>query len=134
MGFDAAVLHFGANDIGEGSTAETFRQDTVRLIARIRSRANAPDFPVILMGDPYRKGLTPTMEAEYSRYAGALRAIAASDARVLVINSRRSMDERGWKADPPDRLSEVLLDDVHYTPRGAIELAEAEMAALLGPP
>jgi hypothetical protein len=43
------------------------------------------------------------------------------------------MDERGWKADQPNRLSEVLLDNVHYTPRGAIELAEEEMKALLGP-
>ena len=133
MGFDAAILHFGANDIGEGTTAESFRLDTKRLIARIRSWVNDPGFPVILMGDPYRKGLTPTMEAEYARYAGAQRAIAASDPAVMVINSRRLMDERGWKAAPPNRLSELLLDDVHYTPRGAIELAEEEMRTLLGP-
>jgi hypothetical protein len=85
------------------------------------------------MGDPYRKGLTPAMEAEYARYAGAQRAIADADPAVLVINSRRLMDERGWKAAQPNRLSELLLDDVHYTPRGAIELAEEEMRALLGP-
>lgn len=133
MGFDAAILHFGANDIGEGATAESFRLDTERLIARIRSWANDPGFPVILMGDPYRKGLNTTMEAEYARYAGAQRAIAGADPAVLVINSRRLMDERGWKADQPNRLSELLLDDVHYTPRGAIELAEAEMRTLLGP-
>ncbi|MGE0470481.1 MAG: GDSL-type esterase/lipase family protein [Nitrospira sp.] len=133
MGFDAAVLHFGANDIGEGSTAELFRADTERLIARIRSWSGKPDFPIILMSDPYRKGLSQTSEVEYARYPGALRAIAASDPAVLVINSRRLMDERGWKADQPNRLSEVLLDNVHYTPRGAIELAEEEMKALLGP-
>ena len=133
MGFDAAILHFGTNDIGEGSTAESFRADTERLIARIRSWVGKPDFPIILMSDPYRKGLNPAQEAEYARYPGALRAIATSDPKVLVINSRRLMDELGWKADQPTTLSEWLLDDVHYTPRGAIKLAENEMEALLGP-
>ncbi len=133
MGFDAAVLHFGANDIGEGATAEMFRTDTERLIARIRSWAGNPDFPIILMSDPYRKGLDPMMESEYAYYPGALRAIAAADPHVLVVNSRRLMDERGWKADHPDRLAELLADDVHYTPRGAIDLAQAEMGELLGP-
>lgn len=133
MGFDAAILHFGANDIGEGATAEMFRTDTQRLIAQIRAWTGKPDFPVILMSDPYRKGLSPMSEAEYDRYPGALRAIAASDPAVLVINSRRLMDERGWKMAQPNRLNELLLDDVHYTPRGAIELAEAEMRTLLGP-
>ncbi|MBX3329774.1 MAG: hypothetical protein KF722_05185 [Nitrospira sp.] len=133
MAFDAAILHFGANDSGEGVTAESFRADTERLIARIRSWTNDPNFPIVLMSDPYRKRLTPAQEAEYARYPGALRAIAASDPNVLVINSRRLMDERGWKMAQPNRLNELLLDDVHYTPRGAVELAEAEMGALLGP-
>ena len=133
MGFDAAILHFGVNDAGEGTTAEEFHQNTEQLIARIRSWSGKADLPIILMSDPYRKGLTPTSEAEYARYPGALRAIATSDPNVLVINSRRLMDARGWRADQPNRLSEVLLDDVHYTPRGAIELAEEEMKTLLGP-
>ncbi|MDR4468505.1 MAG: SGNH/GDSL hydrolase family protein [Nitrospira sp.] len=133
MGFDAAMLHFGVNDAGEGSTAETFRQDTERLIARIRSWSGKSDFPIILMSNPYRKGLNTTAEAEYARYPGALRAITAADPNVLVINSRRLMDDRGWKADQPARLAEVLLDDVHYTARGAIELAEEEMKTILGP-
>ncbi len=133
MGFDTAILHFGANDIGEGSTAESFRSDTERLIARIRSWSGKPDFPIILMSDPYRKGLNPEQEAEYARYPGALRALAASDPAVLVINSRRLMHDRGWKADQPNRLNELLLDEVHYTPRGAIELAAEEMRVLLGP-
>ncbi|NWF72923.1 MAG: SGNH/GDSL hydrolase family protein [Nitrospirae bacterium] len=133
MGFDAAILHFGANDIDQSATAETFRTDTERLIARIRTWTGDAGFPVILMSDPYRKGLTSIMEEEYDRYPGAQRAIAAADPHVLVINSRRLMDEKGWKADRPDRLVELLTDDVHYTPRGAIELAEAEMRQLLGP-
>lgn len=42
------------------------------------------------------------------------------------------MDDRGWRAERPNRLAELLEDGIHYTPRGAIELAEAEMGALLG--
>ena len=134
MGFNAAILHFGANDAGRGVSAETYRIHTERLIARIRSWTNDPHFPVILMSDPYRKGLTPAQEAEFAHYPGAQRAIAASDPNVLVINSRRLMDDKGWKAGLPNRLAEVLADDVHYTPQGAIELAESEMTMLLGPP
>jgi lysophospholipase L1-like esterase len=133
MGFDAAILHFGANDIGQGATAEKFRTDTEALITRIRAWTRDPDFPVILMGDPYRKGLTPAMEEQYDRYTGAQRAVAVTDPHVLVVNSRRLMDERGWRAGLPNRLAELLEDEVHYTPRGAFELAEAEMGALFGP-
>jgi lysophospholipase L1-like esterase len=132
MGFDAAILHFGANDVGQGATAATFRADTETLIARIRAWTRDPDFPIILMGDPYREGLTSAMEEEYDRYTGAQRAIAAADPHVLVVNSRRLMDERGWKAGHPNRLAELLADGVHYTSRGAIELAEAEIGTLLG--
>jgi len=133
MGFDAAILHFGTNDISQGATAEAFRTNMEALITRIRAWTRDPNFPVILMSDPYRKGLDPIMEREYDHYSGALRAIAAADPHVLVVNSRRLMDDNGWRADRPDRLAELLADDVHYTPRGAIELAEAEMAQLLGP-
>jgi lysophospholipase L1-like esterase len=132
MGFDAAILHFGANDVGQGATAATFRTDTETLIARLRVWTRDSNFPVILMSDPYREGLTPVMEEEYARFPGAQRAIAASDPHVLVVNSRRLMDERGWKAGNPNRLAELLADGVHYTPRGAIELAEVEIRTLLG--
>ncbi len=132
MGFDAAILHFGSNDVGRGVTAATFRTDTETLIARIRAWSRDSDFPIILMGDPYREGLTSAMEEEYDRYTGAQRAIAAADPHVLVVNSRRLMDERGWKAGHSIRLAELLAEGVHYTPRGAIELAEAEIGTLLG--
>jgi len=132
MGFAAVILHFGANDIGQGATAETYRSNTETLIARIRAWTRDANFPVILMSDPYREGLTSAMEEEYALYPGAQRAIAAADPHVLVVNSRRLMDERGWRAARPNRLAELLEDGVHYTPRGAIELAEAEMRALLG--
>ncbi len=134
MGFDAAIIHFGANDSGRGVTAETFRTNTKQLIGLIRAWTNNPNFPVILMSDPYRKGLTATQDIEFAHYPGAHRAIAESDPAVLVINSRRLMDERGWNAGQPSQLTNVLVDDVHYTPQGAIELAESEMTTLLGPP
>lgn len=132
MGFNVAILHFGANDINQGATAETFQHDTEMLIARIRDWTRDVQFPVILMSDPYQEGLDGTSEEEYARYPGAQRAIAATDPHILVINSRRLMDDRGWSAERPNRLPEVLEDGIHYTRRGAIELAEAEMGALLG--
>lgn len=49
-----------------------------------------------------------------------------------MVNSQRLMDDRGWNATRPDRLAKVLLDGVHYTAQGAIELAAAEMVTLLG--
>jgi lysophospholipase L1-like esterase len=95
MGFDVAILHFGANDINQGATAETFQLDTEMLIARIRAWTKDTQFPVILMSDPYQKGLDTASEEAYARYPGAQRAIAASDPQVLLVNSRRLMDERG---------------------------------------
>lgn len=132
MGFNAAILHFGANDINQGATAETFQLNTEMLIARIRDWTRDTQFPVILMSDPYQQGLDVAREKEYAHYPGAQRAIAGADPNVLVVNSRRLMDDRGWRAERPNRLVELLEDGIHYTPRGAIELAEAEMSALLG--
>ena len=132
MGFNAAILHFGANDINQGATAEIFQHNTEMLIARIRAWTRDAQFPVILMSDPYQQGLDVASEHEYARYPGAQRAIAATDPHVLVVNSRRLMDDRGWRAERPNRLVELLEDGIHYTPRGAIELAETEMGALLG--
>jgi hypothetical protein len=117
--------------IQKGATAERFRANTEALIARLRTWTRDPAFPVILMSDPYRKGLELWTQVEYDLYPGAQRAIAAADPNVLLVNSRRLMDELGWKTNRPDRLIEVLTDDVHYTPRGAIELAHAEMGELL---
>ncbi|MDP1949348.1 MAG: hypothetical protein Q8L77_17835 [Nitrospirota bacterium] len=103
-----------------------------RILGKRQAWTRDANSPVILMSDPYREGLTSAMEEEYALYPGAQRAIAAADPHVLVVNSRRLMDERGWRAARPNRLAELLEDGVHYTPRGAIELAEAEMRALLG--
>jgi hypothetical protein len=133
LGFHAAVLHLGANDAGRATTAETYKSQTEQLIAMLRSWTGDPSFPIVLMSDPYRTGLLPTMQQELNRFVGAHFAIALADPNVLVINSRRLMDDRGWNETRPDRIAEVLLDDVHYTPQGAIELSTAEIATLLGP-
>ncbi|MBY0248300.1 MAG: SGNH/GDSL hydrolase family protein [Nitrospiraceae bacterium] len=133
LGFHAAVLHLGANDAGRGITAETYKVHTEQLITMLRAWMNDPAFPIVLMSDPFRAGWPPTIQEEFNRFAGAHFAIALADPNVLVINSRRLMDDRGWKEARPDRIAEVLLDNVHYTPQGAIELAGAEITTLLGP-
>jgi lysophospholipase L1-like esterase len=133
LGFHAAVLHLGANDAGRGTTAETYKSQTEQLIAMLRSWTGDSSFPVVLMSDPFRAGWPPTIQQEFDRFVGAHFAIALADPNVLVINSRRLMDDQGWNEARPDIIAEVLLDGVHYTPRGAIELAAAEIATLLGP-
>ena len=133
LGFHAAVLHFGASDAGRGTTAEDYQSHTEQLIAMLRSWMGDSSFPIVLMSDPYRTGLSAAAQNEFDRYVGAHYAIAQTDPNVLVINSRRLMDDRGWNAANPDTIAAVLLDEMHYTPQGAIDLAAAEVSALLGP-
>jgi len=133
LGFHAAVLHFGANDADRGTTAEDYQTHTEQLIAMLRSWMGDSSFPIVLMSDPYRTGLSAGDQNEFDRYVGAHYAIAQTDPNVLVINSRRLMDDRGWRAANPNTIATALLDGVHYTPQGAIELAAAEISTLLGP-
>jgi lysophospholipase L1-like esterase len=130
--FHAAILHFGTNDAGRGTSAEDYKAQTQQLIAMLRNWAGDASFPVVLMSDPFRANLPLALQTEFDRYAGAHLAIAQSDPNVLVVNSRRLMHDLGWNDSRPDVLALFLADDVHYTPRGAMELAAAEMTALLG--
>src|SRR5688572_5496278 len=130
LDFDAAVLHFGANDAGAGVTAAQFRADQQALIAAVRSWAGDPQFKVILAGDPYRDGLSPAQAAEYDRYAGAQKTIADADPNVMLLNGRRLTHDIGWaRGAAPGRW---LADEVHYTAVGAKALAAREVAALMG--
>jgi hypothetical protein len=130
LDFDAAVLHFGANDAGVGVTAEQFKADQQALIAAVRSWAGDPQFKVILAGDPYRKGLSAAQLAEFDRYAGAQKSIADADPNVMVLNGRRLTNDIGWA--PGAALEQWLGDDVHYTSTGARALAAREVVALMG--
>ena len=132
LGFHAAVLHLGVNDAGSGLTAEEYRSKTEKLIAMLRTWTKDPSFLIVLMSDPYRTRWGITTQREFDRYVGVHFAIAQQDPNVLMVNSRRLMHDIGWNETRPDRLSLFLADEVHYSPRGAMELAAAEIATLLG--
>jgi hypothetical protein len=97
----------------------------------VRSWVCDPSFPFILIADVYRTGLTADQSAQLDQYVGALLAIAQSDPNVMVINSRRLMDDLGWNANS-GLSGNFLIDCCHYTPYAAQTLAAAEVAAMMG--
>ncbi len=130
FGFHAAMLHYGANANGR-STPEQFKADISAVIARVRTWAGDPAFPVILIADVYQSGLTPAQLAENDQYVGTQLAIAQADSNVMVINARRLTEDIGW--NPTSGQADQFMDDgVHYTPLGAQVLAAAVVAALMG--
>lgn len=132
FGFQAAIIHYGANDAGD-TTAAQFQTNLQTIISWLRSWVGNPSFPVILMPDVYENiGLTASESAQYDEYAGADLAIAQGDANVMVVNSRRLMEDIGWNATSGQSSEYLLSDGVHYTALGAQTLAAAETAAMLG--
>ena len=132
FGFQAAIIHYGANDAGD-TTAAQFQTNLQTIISRVRSWVGNPSFPVILIADVYEDiGLTASESAQYDQYVGADMAIAQTDSNVMVINSRRLMEDIGWNASCGMCSEYLLSDGVHYTALGAQTLASAETAAMLG--
>ncbi|HWG75627.1 MAG TPA: SGNH/GDSL hydrolase family protein [Steroidobacteraceae bacterium] len=132
FGFQAAILHYGANDAGD-TTAAQFQANLTAIISRVRTWVQNPSFPVILIPDVYENiGLTASEMTEYDEYAGAVLAIAQADSNVMVVNARRLMEDIGWNASSGQSSKYLLADGVHYTALGAQTLASAEAAAMLG--
>jgi hypothetical protein len=130
FGFHLAVLQYGANDAGNSVTAEQFQANIKAIIASLRAWMNDPNFPVVLIADVYREALTAAQMSEFDRYVGAELAIAQADSHVMVINTRRLMEDLGWNG-ASGQSGQFLLDTVHYSAFGAKALAAAEAAALL---
>ncbi len=131
MNFQAVILHYGANDSGNNVSAQMFQTNIKSVMSLVRSWVQDSNFPVILIADVYRTGLTATEQAQFDQYVGAQLAIAQSDSNAMVINSRRLMDDLGWNASS-GQSTIFLKDGVHYTPYGAQVLAAAEAAAMMG--
>jgi len=131
LNFQAVILHYGANDSGNSVSAQSFKANIQAVMALVRSWVGDPNFPVILIADVYRTGLTASQQAQFDMYVGAQLAIAQADSNVLVVNSRRLMDDLGWNGSS-GQSGTFLVDGIHYTPYGAQVLAAAEVAALLG--
>ncbi len=131
FGFQAAVVHYGANE-GGGVTAEQFGANIAAVITRVRSWVGDPNFPVILIADVYEQGLTAAQTSEYDKYVGAELAIAQTDANVMVVNARRLMEDIGWNGSSGEGSQFLKPDGVHYSALGAQMLAAAEAAAMMG--
>jgi hypothetical protein len=130
FGFQAAILHYGANTNGR-STPEQFKADISDVISRVRTWVGDPAFPVILIADVYQSRLTPAELVENDQYVGAQLAIAQADSNVMVINARRLTEDIGW--NPTSGQADQFMEDgVHYTALGAKVLAAAVVAALMG--
>jgi len=129
LNFQAAVIHFGSNDVGS-ETAAQFQADVAAIIARVRTWTANPKSPIILIADVYQQGLSATQSTQYDQYVGAELAFAQSDPNVLVINARRLMEDIGWNATSGQSAQFLLSDGIHYTALGAQKLAAAEVSAM----
>jgi hypothetical protein len=130
FGFDAAVIHYGANE-GGSVTAEQFESDISAVISRVRSWVGDANFPIVLIADVYESVLTPTQQTEYDQYVGAQLSIAQHDPSVMVINARRLMEDIGWNANS-GQSGQFIEDGIHYTGLGAKSLSAAAVAAMMG--
>jgi hypothetical protein len=130
LGFHAAVIHYGANDINAGFSAEQFRQNTLALMAAVRSWTNDPHFKFILIADTDKASPGGERRVQYDRYVGAHFDIASRDPDVMVVNARRLMHAIGWDASKPTFWT-FSTDGVHHTAEGARRLAEAEVRAMV---
>lgn len=131
LGFHAAILHIGANDAGQGVTAAKYYDQMKQLISMIRAWQQDNSFPIIIMVEVYRTGLTDNVEKEFSRYAGVVYKIALEDSNVKIINSRKILHELGLSSSNPTVVSAWLKDNVHYTAEGAAIIATKEVSELL---
>jgi hypothetical protein len=109
LNFQAAILHYGANDGGTGVSAQQFEANLKAVMDLVRRWTGNPGFPIILISDVYRTGLTVAQEAQFDMYVGAQLAIAQADSNVLVINSRRLMDDLGWNANSGHSPSTLVV-------------------------
>lgn len=123
---DLVIMTYGANDCNY-RTPEQYKSDLTNLIAFVRANTR-PDFPIILVADLYRVGLSPSMADVLDRYPGACHEIALADPHVCALNSRRLTDALGWNAAD---YRQFVSDTVHYTPAGAMLKARVEVEALM---
>jgi lysophospholipase L1-like esterase len=125
---DFAMLTYGANDVANSATPEVYRQGLVSLIAMLRAQID-PNLPIILVADPANAGARPDLNELQDQYAGVCYDISLSDPRVLALNSRRLLEQRGWTYSG---FRPFAPDRVHYSPLGANLKAQLEVDTLFG--
>ncbi|HZW06263.1 MAG TPA: SGNH/GDSL hydrolase family protein, partial [Phycisphaerales bacterium] len=126
LGVDCVFISLGANDAW--TSPDVYKQRLTALIAAVRQRTH-PELPVIILGDPYRRGLTTVALDWLDHFPRAAADLAQELPSVCAVNSRRLTHDAGWT---PDSGSAYLVDGVHYNPTGATLKAAAEVGALWG--
>lgn len=129
--FDAAIIHLGANDGGNDVSAATFKANLILLIAQIRTWQEDPNFPIFLLTDIYRTGLSGTESVDYDKYPSMAYQVALSDPYVKFVNSRLLAHNDGLTPTNAQAQTDWLSDGVHYTAYGARRLAELEADKLV---
>jgi len=109
----AIVLYVGDNDIGAGKTPATVEQDFRALVAHIRkTQPNVPIYFVTIKASRLRWDLWPLMNEANDR----IRAIAAIDPLIRVLDVSAPMIERGSGGEPPSDL--FRFDGLHLSEEG----------------
>jgi hypothetical protein len=130
-----AVLHFGANDAGNGITPSEWRSQLEAAIAWIRASMDDPSFPVIIAAE-LRVGFSPTPWIVFDWMPVIAHEIALRDSNVLALNLHRTTHEEYlWgpnSADLGDGTSWMpyLFDSAHLRPYAQKLLAQAFVGEL----
>jgi hypothetical protein len=130
-----AVLHFGANDAGNGITPSEWRSQLEAAIAWIRISMGDPSFPVIIAAE-LRVGFSPTPWLVFDWMPVIAHEIALRDMNVLALNLHRvTHEEYLWGPDSADSGGTAswmpyLFDSAHLRPYAQRLLAKAFVGEL----
>lgn len=122
-------LHYGANDIYGGKSADTVKSDYMTLIAALRGASfyNNSDLFVVLFSEAPRINGTEDMNTQADLLPMRLREIAATDDKVMVIDTKAMVEAAGFTRATGTAF---LTDNVHYNSAGAVLVADVEADAL----
>ena len=126
LDFDLVMLQYGANDAGVSPENHYLRiRETIDFV---RDAFGDPCFPIVLVGDPWRRipfGITDYQD----QYPAVLERISREDPAIMAVNMRRILFERhGWGEDNYWHLRDMA----HLKPYAQREVARALVKVLWG--
>ncbi|MCH2161511.1 MAG: dockerin type I domain-containing protein [Phycisphaerales bacterium] len=125
--FDIAIIQYGAND-ARGVGPQTYHERLLGLIDFIRLEMDDPCFPVVLVGDPWRR-VPSWIDDRQDLFPAALQRIVNDDPSVMAVNMRRILQDRyGW--GPANR--DHLVDEAHLEPYAQRTVARELVRVLWG--
>jgi hypothetical protein len=120
-----AVLHYGANDVGQLASLEAWRAQLQVTIAWIRAELEDPTFPIIIVAEQRCIAGIATM-ALLDALPTVAHELALADPRILALNLRRvTFEEYGWGGS-----TRYLADSAHFLPYAQRMQAQAFVGEL----